>query len=54
MKATVQDRYGSPGVLELREVDKPVAAGNEVLVRVHAAAVNAPAKVVITTIGRES
>jgi len=41
MKAIVQDRYGSPDVLELREVDKPVAADNGVLVRVHAAAVNA-------------
>ncbi|MBT2488014.1 NAD(P)-dependent alcohol dehydrogenase [Streptomyces sp. ISL-96] len=41
MKAVVQDRYGSPDVLGVREVDKPVAADNEVLVRVHAAAVNA-------------
>jgi NADPH:quinone reductase-like Zn-dependent oxidoreductase len=41
MKAIVQDRYGSPDVLELREVDKPVAADNEVLIRVHAASVNA-------------
>jgi len=41
MKAIVQDRYGSPDVLQLREVDKPIAADNEVLVRVHAAAVNA-------------
>jgi NADPH:quinone reductase-like Zn-dependent oxidoreductase len=41
MKAIVQDRYGSPDVLEVGEVDKPVAADNEVLVRVHAAAVNA-------------
>jgi len=41
MKAIVQDRYGSPDVLQLREVDKPSAADNEVLVRVHAAAVNA-------------
>ncbi|HCU50938.1 MAG TPA: hypothetical protein DGG94_14255, partial [Micromonosporaceae bacterium] len=41
MKAIVQDRYGSPDVLELREVDKPVPTDNEVLVRVHAAAVNA-------------
>lgn len=41
MKAIVQDRYGSPDVLELRDVDTPVAADNEVLVRVQAAAVNA-------------
>jgi NADPH:quinone reductase-like Zn-dependent oxidoreductase len=41
MKAIVQDRYGSPDVLQLREVDRPVAADNEVLVRVHAATVNA-------------
>src|SRR5258707_6892245 len=41
MKAIVQDRYGSPDVLRLREVDRPVPTGNEVLVRVHAAAVNA-------------
>ncbi|MFF3455154.1 NAD(P)-dependent alcohol dehydrogenase [Streptomyces sp. NPDC002730] len=41
MKAIVQDRYGSPDVLELGEADKPVPAAREVLVRVHAAAVNA-------------
>jgi NADPH:quinone reductase-like Zn-dependent oxidoreductase len=41
MKAIVQDRYGSPDVLHLREIDTPTAADNEVLVRVHAAAVNA-------------
>jgi NADPH:quinone reductase-like Zn-dependent oxidoreductase len=41
VKAIAQDRYGSPDVLELREVDKPVPAAGEVLVRVHAAAVNA-------------
>jgi NADPH:quinone reductase-like Zn-dependent oxidoreductase len=41
MKAIVQDRYGPSDVLELREVDQPVPADNEVLVRVHAAAVNA-------------
>jgi NADPH:quinone reductase-like Zn-dependent oxidoreductase len=41
MKAIVQDAYGSPeDVLGLREVDRPVASGDEVLVRVHAAAVN--------------
>jgi NADPH:quinone reductase-like Zn-dependent oxidoreductase len=41
MRSVVQCRYGSPDVLEVREVDKPVAADDEVLVRVHAAAVNA-------------
>jgi NADPH:quinone reductase-like Zn-dependent oxidoreductase len=41
MKAVAQDRYGSPDVLELRDVDKPVPAAGEVLVRVHAAALNA-------------
>jgi NADPH:quinone reductase-like Zn-dependent oxidoreductase len=41
MKAVVSDRYGSPDVLELREIDKPVVMDDDVLVRVHAAAVNA-------------
>jgi NADPH:quinone reductase-like Zn-dependent oxidoreductase len=41
MKAIVQDRYGSPDNLKFEEVDKPAPAENEVLVRVHAAAVNA-------------
>lgn len=40
MKAIVQDRYGSPDVLELREIDDPVAKDDEVLVRVHAASVH--------------
>ncbi|MDP9318364.1 MAG: NAD(P)-dependent alcohol dehydrogenase, partial [Actinomycetota bacterium] len=40
MQAIVQDKYGSPDVLELREVDKPVAKDEELLVRVHAAGVN--------------
>jgi len=39
MKAMVQDEYGSPDVLELREIDKPVVKDDEVLVRVHAAGV---------------
>jgi NADPH:quinone reductase-like Zn-dependent oxidoreductase len=41
MKAAVRDRFGSPGdVVELREIDKPVPAEGEVLVRVHATSVN--------------
>ncbi|MGN9762432.1 NAD(P)-dependent alcohol dehydrogenase [Streptomyces sp. SD31] len=41
MKAVVQDRYGSADTLEFRDVDTPVPAADEVLVRVHAASVNA-------------
>ena len=40
MKAIVQRRFGSPDVLTLEEVDKPVPRDDEVLVRVRAAAVN--------------
>jgi NADPH:quinone reductase-like Zn-dependent oxidoreductase len=41
MKAIAQDRYGSPEVLRLTEVERPVPAEREVLVRVRAASVNA-------------
>src|SRR5512132_2155973 len=41
MKAIVQERYGSPDVLELREIDKPMAGEDQVLVRVRAASVHA-------------
>jgi NADPH:quinone reductase-like Zn-dependent oxidoreductase len=40
MKAIVYRKYGSPDVLELQEMDKPVVKGDEVLVRVHAASLN--------------
>ena len=40
MKTIVQDEYGSPDVLELRDIDKPEIADDEVLVHVHAAGVN--------------
>ena len=40
MRAIVQDRYGSPDVLELRDIDKPVVGDDDVLVRVHAAGVH--------------
>jgi len=41
MKAVVQNAYGSPDVLELKEIDKPVVKDNDVLVRVHAASIHA-------------
>jgi NADPH:quinone reductase-like Zn-dependent oxidoreductase len=37
MKAIVQDKYGSVDVLELRDVEKPQPADDELLIRVHAA-----------------
>ncbi len=40
MKAIVCDRYGSPDVLKLQEVEKPELTDDGVLVRVHAASVN--------------
>src|SRR5207248_8084508 len=40
MKAIVQDRYGSPDVLELREIERPVIGDDDVLVRVQAAGVD--------------
>jgi NADPH:quinone reductase-like Zn-dependent oxidoreductase len=39
MKAIVQDRYGSADVLELRDLDPPVIAADEVLLEVRAAGV---------------
>lgn len=41
MKAVVQNDYGSPDVLALKAIDKPVVKDDEVLVRVHAAALHA-------------
>jgi len=41
MKAIVQDRYGSPDVLRLRDVEMPTIANDGVLVRVRATSVNA-------------
>ncbi len=40
MKAIVYYKYGSPDVLELKEIDKPAVEDDEMLVRVHAASLN--------------
>ncbi len=40
MRAVVYDRYGPPEVLRLQEVERPVPAEGEVIVRVHATTVN--------------
>jgi NADPH:quinone reductase-like Zn-dependent oxidoreductase len=40
MKAVVQGTYGSPDVLELRDVDRPVVGDGDVLVRVYGAGVD--------------
>ena len=42
MRAVIYRRYGAPqNVLKLEEVDVPTPKSNEVLVKVHAAGVNA-------------
>ncbi len=40
MRAVVYNRYGSPDVLELREVEMPVVKDDEVLIRIQAASIN--------------
>ena len=41
MKAVVRTQYGSPDVLQLTDVAKPVPKDDEVLVKIHAASANA-------------
>ncbi|WP_249869567.1 NAD(P)-dependent alcohol dehydrogenase [Oceanobacillus saliphilus] len=40
MKAFVTNKYGSPDVLELQDVEKPICKDNQVLVNVHATSIN--------------
>ncbi len=41
MRAIVRDKFGSPDVLELKDIDRPVVTDDDVLVRVRATSVNA-------------
>jgi len=41
MKAIVYTKYGSPDVLEFKEVEKPAVKDNDVLVKIYAASLNA-------------
>jgi len=41
MKAIVCPKYGSPDILELREVEKPIPKDNEILIKVYATSLNA-------------
>lgn len=41
MKAIVCTKYGSPDVLKLKEVTKPAPRDDEVLIKIHAASINA-------------
>ena len=40
MRAIVYEKYGTPDVLELKDVDKPVPKDDEVLIKVHAVSIN--------------
>ncbi len=41
MKAVIYTKFGSPDVLQLKEVERPVPKDDEILIKVHAASANA-------------
>jgi NADPH:quinone reductase-like Zn-dependent oxidoreductase len=41
MKSVVYTKYGSPDVVQIKDVEKPAPGDDEVLIKIHAASVNA-------------
>ncbi|MGB1285674.1 MAG: NAD(P)-dependent alcohol dehydrogenase [Aggregatilineales bacterium] len=48
MKAMIYNEYGSPDVLTMQDVEKPIPKADEVLVRVHATGINYADKALLT------